>query len=52
MRLLLLGKGAVLAHRFERPDAAEMDEEQARTLGVLLIDEAVAQTPRGPLDRF
>jgi hypothetical protein len=26
LRLLLLGKGAVLAHRFERPLAAELDE--------------------------
>jgi hypothetical protein len=26
--LLLLGKGAVLAHRFERPLAAEMDDDQ------------------------
>jgi hypothetical protein len=26
VRLLLLGKGAVLAHRFERPLAAAMDE--------------------------
>jgi hypothetical protein len=28
VRLLLLGKAAVLAHRFERPLAAEMDESQ------------------------
>jgi hypothetical protein len=28
LRLLLLGKGAVLAHRFERPLAAEMDESE------------------------
>ena len=27
-RLLLLGKGAVLAHRIERPLAAEMDDDQ------------------------
>jgi hypothetical protein len=27
-RLLLLGKAAVLAHRFERPLAAEMDDDQ------------------------
>jgi hypothetical protein len=26
--LLLLGKAAVLAHRFERPLAAEMDDDQ------------------------
>ena len=31
VRLLLLGKAAVLAHRFERPLAAEMDDsEQGR----------------------
>ena len=28
VRLLLLSKRAVLAHRFERPLAAELDEEQ------------------------
>jgi hypothetical protein len=28
VRLLLLGKAAVLAHRYERPLAAEMDELQ------------------------
>ena len=28
-RLLLLGKGAVLAHRFDRPLAAESDEFMA-----------------------
>jgi hypothetical protein len=28
VRLLLLGKGAVLAHRFERLLAAELDEER------------------------
>jgi Transposase DDE domain group 1 len=28
VRLLLLGKAAVLAHRYERPLAAEMDEDQ------------------------
>jgi hypothetical protein len=28
VRLLLLGKGAVLAHRFERPLAAELDDQQ------------------------
>jgi hypothetical protein len=28
VRLLLLGKAAVLAHRYERPLAAEMDESQ------------------------
>ena len=28
VRLLLLGKGAALAHRFERPFAAEMDDDQ------------------------
>ena len=27
-RLLLLGKGAVLAHRFARPLAAELDDKQ------------------------
>ena len=27
-RLLLLGKGAVLAHRFERSLAVEMDDDQ------------------------
>jgi hypothetical protein len=30
MRLLLLGKAAVLVHRFERPLAAEMDEMEQR----------------------
>jgi hypothetical protein len=30
MRLLLLGKAAVLAHRYERPLAAEMDESRQR----------------------
>ena len=37
VRLLLLGKAAVLAHRYERPLAAEMDEEQQsfRTVGRL-----------------
>jgi hypothetical protein len=30
VRLLLLGKAAVLAHGFERPLAAEMDEWQQR----------------------
>ena len=30
MGLLLLGKGAVLAHRFERPLAAELDEDRQR----------------------
>jgi hypothetical protein len=29
-RLLLLGKGAVLAHRFDRPLAAESDEDRQR----------------------
>jgi hypothetical protein len=29
-RLLLLGKGAVLAHRFDRPLAAESDEYEQR----------------------
>ena len=29
-RLLLLGKGAVLAHRFDRPLAAESDEQEQR----------------------
>ena len=35
-RLLLLGKGAVLAHRFERPLAAELDEyeQSARAAGL------------------
>jgi hypothetical protein len=28
VRLVLLGKGAVLAHRFERPLAAELDEKR------------------------
>ena len=28
VRLLLLGKAAVLAHRYERPLAAEMDEKR------------------------
>jgi len=28
VRLLLLGKGAVLARRFERPLAAELDDEE------------------------
>src|SRR5918999_3137864 len=28
VRLLLLGKAAVLAHRYERPLAAEMDDEE------------------------
>ena len=46
MRLLLLGKGAVLAHRFERPLAAEMDESEqrptqgARTCWLLLSTDA------------
>jgi hypothetical protein len=31
LRLLLLGKGAVFAHRFERSLAAEMDETQSCT---------------------
>ena len=31
VRLLLLGKAAVLAHRFERPLAAEMDEYEQRS---------------------
>jgi hypothetical protein len=30
VRLLLLDKGAVLAHRFDRPRAAEMDETEQR----------------------
>ena len=29
-RLLLLGEGAVLAHRFARPLAAELDEYEQR----------------------
>jgi hypothetical protein len=29
-RLLLLGKGAVLAHRFDHPLAAESDDQQQR----------------------
>ena len=33
VRLLLLGKGAVLAHRFERPLAAELDEYEQRPIG-------------------
>ena len=28
VRLLLFGKGAVMAHRFERPLTAEMDDDQ------------------------
>jgi hypothetical protein len=28
VRLLLLGNAAVLAHQYERPLAAEMDEEE------------------------
>jgi hypothetical protein len=38
VRLLLLGKGAVLVHRFERPLAAEMDEVQQR-------DDAIGRVP-------
>jgi hypothetical protein len=30
VRLLLLGKATVLAHRYERPLAAEMDESEQR----------------------
>jgi hypothetical protein len=30
LRLLLLGKGADLAHRFERPLTAEMDDQRER----------------------
>jgi hypothetical protein len=37
-RLLLLGKGAVLAHRFERSLAVEMDEVQQR-------DDAIGRVP-------
>ena len=33
VRLLLLGKGAVLAHQFERPLAAGMDEYEQRLIG-------------------
>ena len=31
VRLLLLSKAAVLAHRFDRPLAAEMDESEQRS---------------------
>jgi hypothetical protein len=31
VRLLLLGKAAVLAHRFERPLAVEMDDDRQST---------------------
>ena len=40
--LLLLGEGAVLAHRFERPLAAEMDDDQQR--GARRQMECVAST--------
>ena len=33
MRLLLLGEGAVLAHRFDRPLAAELDDDQQSDAG-------------------
>ena len=33
VRLLLLGEGAVLAHRFDRPLAAEMDDDQQSDAG-------------------
>jgi hypothetical protein len=33
VRLLLLGKAAVLAHRYERPLAAEMDDDQKSSRG-------------------
>jgi hypothetical protein len=33
VRLLLLGKAAVLAHRYERPLAAEMDEREQSSSG-------------------
>ena len=32
--LLLLGEGAVLAHRFDRPLAAEMDDDQQSDAGL------------------
>jgi hypothetical protein len=43
VRLLLLGKAAVLAHRYERPLAAEMDEFQQRGRG---------QCEAGPRSRY
>jgi hypothetical protein len=42
VRLLLLGKAAVLAHRFERPLAAEMDEQEQSGLPLPSCMEAVA----------
>jgi hypothetical protein len=39
-RLLLLGKGAVLAHRLAPRLAAELDDEQQRRWRLLLRDEA------------
>ena len=56
MRLLLLGKGAVLAHRFERPLAAELDESeqrQARGAGTcwLFLSRMRASPPLGTRTR-
>ena len=57
VRLLLLGKAAVLAHRFERPLAAEMDdEEQSRAEARVVVamwklqalPEAMAPAPPAP----
>jgi hypothetical protein len=43
-RLLLLGKGAVLAHRLARPLAAESDEhQQSRTPGGLGCELAISR---------
>jgi hypothetical protein len=54
VRLLLLGKAAVLAHRYERPLAAEMDEQEQRAARIRtsvtalpLRGEAVGQTSGG-----
>src|SRR5215204_2489206 len=39
VRRLLLGKGAVVAHRFDQPLAIELDDERESRLGLLLLDE-------------
>jgi hypothetical protein len=46
VRLLLLSKAAVLAHRFERPLAAELDDQEQRGARPQLRDRAIA-TRRG-----
>jgi hypothetical protein len=46
LRLLLLGKGAVFAHRFERSLTGEMDDEEERRARPLLLGKAAVLAHR------